>query len=90
MKDCLTIMCQLYQNSAAFSSDIIHPENSSGKLAENSDTPVTVALLEVGKNACIAMQKFLTVVSFPIMSLQASLIQFHLRHVFVGFADYGA
>ncbi|PON57395.1 negative regulator of systemic acquired resistance (SNI1) [Trema orientale] len=62
MKDCLTIMCQLYQISAEFSDDKIHPENSAEKSAENSDNAVTIALLEVGKNICFAMQKFLTMI----------------------------
>ncbi|XP_060974673.1 negative regulator of systemic acquired resistance SNI1 isoform X3 [Cannabis sativa] len=52
VKDCLTIMCQLYQSS----------EVSEEKSAKNCDTAVILALPEVGKNACISMQKFLTII----------------------------
>ncbi|XP_062095837.1 negative regulator of systemic acquired resistance SNI1 [Humulus lupulus] len=62
VKDCLTNMCQLYQSSVAFNDDEIHPEISEEKSAKNCDTAVIVALFEVGQNACIAMQKFLTII----------------------------
>ncbi|XP_062110472.1 negative regulator of systemic acquired resistance SNI1-like isoform X2 [Humulus lupulus] len=62
VKDCLTFMCQLYQSTVAFNDDEIHPEISEEKSAKSCDTAVIVALFEVGKNACIAMQKFLTII----------------------------
>lgn len=55
-------MCNPYQISAAFSDDLTHLDNSVGQLDNDSDNAVTIALLEVAKNTCNAMQKFLTMV----------------------------
>lgn len=63
MKDCITIMCRLYQIFAAFTDDLIPQESTLGESAKSSNTSVIIALLEVGMNVCIAMQKFLTMVS---------------------------
>lgn len=62
MKDCLTIMCKLYQNCAGFTDDLICSENSAAQPAENFDTAAAISLLEVGKHTCIAMQKFLIMI----------------------------
>ncbi|EXB88550.1 hypothetical protein L484_008869 [Morus notabilis] len=62
VKDCLAIMCKLYENCATFSDDLMHLENSVGVSDNDSNTSVAIALLEVAKNTCIAMQKFFTVI----------------------------
>ncbi|KAM5588083.1 hypothetical protein ABKV19_006501 [Rosa sericea] len=62
MKDCLAIMCKLYQTNAGFADDLISSETSMAQPAENFDTAATIALLEIGKNTCIAMQKFLIMI----------------------------
>lgn len=62
MKDCLAIMCKLYENCATFSDDLMHLENSVGVSDNDSNTSVAIALLEVAKNTRIAMQKFFTMV----------------------------
>ncbi|XP_062013052.1 negative regulator of systemic acquired resistance SNI1 isoform X2 [Rosa rugosa] len=62
MKDCLAIMCKLYQTNAGFADDLISSETSVAQPAENFDTAATIALLEIGKNTCIAMQKFLIMI----------------------------
>ncbi|GMN43629.1 hypothetical protein TIFTF001_012830 [Ficus carica] len=48
--------------SAAFSDDLTRLDNSVGQLDNDSDNAVTIALLEVAKNTCNAMQKFLTMI----------------------------
>lgn len=68
MKDCLAIMCKLYQTNAEFTDDLISSEESVTQPAENFDTAATIALLEIGNNTCIAMQKFLILVSPSAMS----------------------
>lgn len=68
MKDCLAIMCKLYQTNAEFADDLISSEESVTQPAENFDTAATIALLEIGNNTCIAMQKFLILVSPSAMS----------------------
>ncbi|KAF3451400.1 hypothetical protein FNV43_RR07495 [Rhamnella rubrinervis] len=62
LKDCLTIMCKLYQVCALFSDDLIYEENSVEKSARKCDTAVSTALPEVGKNTSIAIQKLITII----------------------------
>lgn len=62
VKDCLSIICNPYQISAAFSDDLTRLDDSVGQLDNDRDNAVTIALLEVVKNTCNAMQKFLTMV----------------------------
>lgn len=69
MKDCLTIMCKLFQICASFSDDLICEENSVEKSARKCDTAVAIAFLEIGKNTSIAMQKLITIVSSSINDL---------------------
>ena len=63
VRDCLTIMCGLCQIQSAFSNDEICLENYVAKPSGKCDTAVAIALPEIGKNTCIAMQKLLILVS---------------------------
>lgn len=56
-------MCNLYQTHAGFTDDLICSKKSVAQPAENFDAAAAIALLEIGKNTCIAMQKFLVIVS---------------------------
>ncbi|XP_050370031.1 negative regulator of systemic acquired resistance SNI1 isoform X2 [Argentina anserina] len=58
MKDCLGIMCKLYQTNAGFTDDLISSKKSMAVPAKNFDTAAAIALLEIGQNTCTAMQKF--------------------------------
>lgn len=55
-------MCGLSQIESAFSNNQIYPENSMAKPPDNCDTSVAIALPEIGKKTCIAMQKLLILV----------------------------
>lgn len=57
-------MCGLCQIQSALSNDQIYSENYVAKQFDNHDTAMAIALPEIGKNTCIAMQKLLTLVSF--------------------------
>ncbi|XP_018502195.2 negative regulator of systemic acquired resistance SNI1-like [Pyrus x bretschneideri] len=72
MKDCLTIMCNLYQTHAGFTDDLICSENPMAQPAENFDTGPAIALLEIGKNTCIATQKFLLIIMELDVSMQSA------------------
>ena len=63
MKDVIAIMCKLYQTNAGFTDDLISSKKSMALPAKEFDTAATIALLEIGNNTCIAMQKFLRMVS---------------------------
>ena len=62
VRDCLAIMCGLSQIQSTFSNNKIYPENSVAKPPDNCDTVVAIALPEIGKKTCIAMQKLLILV----------------------------
>ncbi|CAK7350483.1 unnamed protein product [Dovyalis caffra] len=62
MKDCLSIMCGLFEVSARISEDLESPDNSAAKLSHNGNTAAAFALLEFGNNACIALQKLLKII----------------------------
>lgn len=62
MKDCLSIMCRLYELSTETSDNLESPY-SSAELCHNHSIAAAMAFLELGKNACIAMQKLLTMVN---------------------------
>ncbi|XP_059440204.1 negative regulator of systemic acquired resistance SNI1 isoform X2 [Corylus avellana] len=62
VRDCLAIMCGLSQIQSAFSNNKIYPENSVAKPPDNCDTAVAIALPEIGKKTCIAMQKLLILI----------------------------
>ncbi|XP_018500718.2 negative regulator of systemic acquired resistance SNI1 [Pyrus x bretschneideri] len=74
-KDCLTIMCKLYQTHAGFTDDLICSKKSVAQPAENFDAATAIALLEIGKNTCIAMQKFLVIIMELDVSKQSADIQ---------------
>ncbi|KAK9936475.1 hypothetical protein M0R45_013316 [Rubus argutus] len=75
MKDCLAIMCKLYQTNAEFTDDLISSEESVTQPDENFDTAATIALLEIGNNTCIAMQKFLILIMELDVSKKAAEMQ---------------
>lgn len=62
MKDCLSTICGLCQDHAGIVDESEHSETSMGKSYENHNTDVAIALLEVQKTTCLAMQKLLTMV----------------------------
>nr|XP_011460592.1 PREDICTED: uncharacterized protein LOC101306508 isoform X1 [Fragaria vesca subsp. vesca] len=62
MKDVIVIMCKLYQTNAGFTDDLISSQKSMAQPAKFFDTAATIALLEIGNNTCIAMQKFLIMI----------------------------
>ncbi|KAH7544915.1 hypothetical protein FEM48_Zijuj01G0036500 [Ziziphus jujuba var. spinosa] len=62
MKDCLTIMCKLYQICIGFSDDLVCPDNSVAKSTKKCDVAVEIAFLEVGKNTSIAVRKLLNMI----------------------------
>ncbi|KAB1221997.1 hypothetical protein CJ030_MR2G018489 [Morella rubra] len=62
VRDCLSIMCGLCQIQSALSNDQIYSENYVAKQFDNHDTAMAIALPEIGKNTCIAMQKLLTLI----------------------------
>uniref|UniRef100_A0A2N9G5W0 Uncharacterized protein n=1 Tax=Fagus sylvatica TaxID=28930 RepID=A0A2N9G5W0_FAGSY len=55
-------MCGLCQIQSAFSNDEICPEIYVAKPSGKCDTAVAIALPEIGKNTCIAMQKLLILI----------------------------
>lgn len=59
MKDCLSKICGLYQNYAGINSESHCSETSMGKSSENHNADVAMALVEVQKTTCMAMQKLL-------------------------------
>ncbi|XP_050287164.1 negative regulator of systemic acquired resistance SNI1 isoform X4 [Quercus robur] len=62
VRDCLTIVCGLFQIQSAFSNDKICLENYVAKPSDSCDTAVAIALPEIGQNTCIAMQKLLILI----------------------------
>ncbi|KAI9385378.1 hypothetical protein POPTR_011G062100v4 [Populus trichocarpa] len=62
MKDCLSIMCGLFDISAGISEDLESPDNAASKLSHNGNTASALALFELGNNACIALQKLLIMI----------------------------
>lgn len=64
MKDCLSILCGLSQVYTGMSDNCGSPENSNTKPSEDCNPALAFALLQVGKSACFAMQKFLIIVSY--------------------------
>ncbi|XP_004305400.1 PREDICTED: uncharacterized protein LOC101307140 [Fragaria vesca subsp. vesca] len=62
MKDVIAIMCKLYQANAGFTDDLISSKKSMAQPAKIFDTSATIALLEIGNNTCIAIQKFLIMI----------------------------
>ncbi|KAJ4703580.1 Negative regulator of systemic acquired resistance (SNI1) [Melia azedarach] len=68
MKDCLSILCELYHVHTGISNDHEYLENSIVKPSEDCNTALAFAFLEVGKSTCIAMQKLL----ITIMELDSS------------------
>ncbi|XP_041027702.1 negative regulator of systemic acquired resistance SNI1 isoform X2 [Juglans microcarpa x Juglans regia] len=62
VRDCLTVMCGLYQIQSTFSNDPTYLETSVAKPSDNCDPAVAVALPEIGNNTCIAVQKLLTLI----------------------------
>ncbi|KAJ6769920.1 NEGATIVE REGULATOR OF SYSTEMIC ACQUIRED RESISTANCE SNI1 [Salix purpurea] len=62
MKDCLTIMCGLFDVSAGISEDLESPDNAAAKLSHNDNTASALALFELGSNACFALQKLLIMI----------------------------
>ncbi|KAG6691198.1 hypothetical protein I3843_10G053000 [Carya illinoinensis] len=62
VRDCLTVMCGLYQLQSTFSNDPMYVETSVAKPSDNYDPAVAVAFPEIGNNTCIAMQKLLTLI----------------------------
>ena len=63
MKDCLSIMCGLFDVSAGISEDLESPDNAASKLSHNGNAASALALFELGNNACIALQKLLIMAS---------------------------
>ncbi|KAL9346575.1 hypothetical protein Peur_061428 [Populus x canadensis] len=62
MKDCLSIMCGLFDVSAGISEDLESPDDAASKLSHNGNTASALALFELGNNACIALQKLLIMI----------------------------
>lgn len=69
MKDCLSILCELYHVHTGISNDHEYLENSIVKPSEDCNTALAFAFLEVGKSTCIAMQKLLITVSYWFLQL---------------------
>lgn len=59
MKECLHTICGLYQDYAGIHNE---PVSSDEKSSENHDTDVAIALLEVQRTTCMAMQKLIIMV----------------------------
>lgn len=77
MKDCLSILCGLCQAHTGLISNHGCSENSVRKPSGEHNTPLVFALLEVGKSTCIAMQRFLILVSYR-YSFKFNITHFHL------------
>lgn len=63
MKNCLTIICQLSQLQNELNKYIECPEVSEIGLSKNCPSALSIALLEVGKNTRVSMEKFMVMVS---------------------------
>ena len=61
MKDCLSTICGLCPDHAG-SDESECSETSMEKSSENHNTDVAIALLEIQKTTCMAMQKLLIMV----------------------------
>ncbi|KAA3478958.1 negative regulator of systemic acquired resistance SNI1 isoform X2 [Gossypium australe] len=59
MKECLHTICGLYQDYAGICNE---PDSSDEKSSENHNTDVAIALLEVQRTTCMAMQKLIIMV----------------------------
>ncbi|KAA8515186.1 hypothetical protein F0562_018365 [Nyssa sinensis] len=59
VKDCLSVMCEICHVHDGFSHDMRCPENSSMELLKSCDTALAIALPEVEKCTCMAVQKLL-------------------------------
>ncbi|KAE8719911.1 Negative regulator of systemic acquired resistance, putative isoform 3 [Hibiscus syriacus] len=62
MKDCLYTICSLSQDYAGNNNESDCSEPSIEKSSENHNTDVAIALLEVQRTTCMAMQKFLIMI----------------------------
>lgn len=62
VRECLAIMCGLSQIQSTLATNQIYPETSGAKPSDNGDASVAIALPEIGKKTCVAMQKFLILI----------------------------
>ncbi|MBA0636838.1 hypothetical protein Godav_025834 [Gossypium davidsonii] len=67
MKECLHTICGLYQDYAGIRNE---PDSSDEHSSENHNTDVAIALLEVQRTTCMAMQKLIIMVMEIDMSKQ--------------------
>lgn len=67
MKECLHTICGLYQDYAGIRNE---PDSSDEKSSENHNTDVAIALLEVQRTTCMAMQKLIIMIMEIDMSKQ--------------------
>ncbi|KAJ7968658.1 Negative regulator of systemic acquired resistance (SNI1) [Quillaja saponaria] len=61
MQDCLIVICNLCELHTGLRNHLRSIENS-GPMLSKKYQPVAIALLEVGKNTCVSMQKFLMMI----------------------------
>ncbi|KAI9120405.1 hypothetical protein K1719_007438 [Acacia pycnantha] len=62
MKNCLTIFCQLSQLKNELGEYIECEEIAESSLSKNCLTSLSIALVEVGKNTCTSMEKFMVMI----------------------------
>ncbi|KAK8618461.1 hypothetical protein V6N13_132452 [Hibiscus sabdariffa] len=74
MKDCLYTICALCQDYAGHHNESECSESSCEKSSENHNTDVVIALFEVQRSTCMAMQKLLIM----ILELDMSKQQAHM------------
>ncbi|MBA0663457.1 hypothetical protein Goklo_003575 [Gossypium klotzschianum] len=67
MKECLHTICGLYQDYAGIRNE---PDSSDEHSSENHNTDVAIALLEVQRTTCMAMQKLIIMIMEIDMSKQ--------------------
>uniref|UniRef100_A0A5B7AXL5 Negative regulator of systemic acquired resistance SNI1 n=1 Tax=Davidia involucrata TaxID=16924 RepID=A0A5B7AXL5_DAVIN len=61
VKDCLSVLCEICHVHNGFSHETRYPENSSEGLLKSCDAALAIALPEVEKCTCIAVQKLLMI-----------------------------
>ncbi|KAK9267110.1 hypothetical protein L1049_009529 [Liquidambar formosana] len=77
IKDCLFIVSTLCHVHVGFVDDVRSSENSAAKPYKDSDTAVAVALLEVEKCTCIAIQRLLVMIMELDMSKKKADMEGH-------------
>lgn len=63
VKDCISVMCKMCHVHPGNTDDLSHTENSSTERLKNCNSAIAIALPEVEKCTCTALQKLLLLVN---------------------------